>query len=173
MRSGGARRLADRLVGLAIPPVVLDGYRGSPLDLGEFAEAFPLVVYLYPGGFWSPEDGEDAALLDAVQHRAFRDHQRDLEARKYRAIGISSQSGRAQRETALANGVAHWLLRDPEFHLARELRLPTFTTADGCWYRRLMFVTRGARIEKAFFPVSDAGRSMAHVIAWMAMQGVG
>jgi len=173
MRPGWARLLAERLVGLVIPPVVLNGYRGSPLDLGEFAETFPLVVYMYPGGFWSPEDGEDAPLLDAIQHRAFRDHQPDLEARNYRAIGISSQSERAQRDAAVANGVAHRLLRDPEFHLARELRLPTFTTADGCWYRRLMLVTRGARIEKAFFPVSDAGRSAAHVIAWTAMQGIG
>ena len=59
MRSGGARRLVDRLVGLAIPPGVLNGHRWSPLDL---------VVCMCPGGFWSPrgelrdEDSLDSRL---------------------------------------------------------------------------------------------------------------
>jgi peroxiredoxin len=173
MNPSQAHRLADRLTGLRLPSVVLSGYRGLPLDLCEFAHTFPLVVYLYPGGCWSPEDGEDTPLVDAVQHCAFRDHQPALEARKYRAIGISSQFLNAQRETALASGVSHTLLRDPELLLARELGLPTFSADGGCWYRRLMLVTSGAQVEKAFFPVSAAGRSAAQVIAWVTMQGLG
>jgi peroxiredoxin len=157
-----ARRFADRLIGLQVPSVVLTGYRGCPLDLREFAQAFPLVVYFYPSGRWSPEDGEDTPLIDAIQHRAFRDHQPGLEARKYRAIGISSQSQNAQRESALASRISHMLLRDPGLLLARELALSVFSADRG-----------GARVEKAFFPVTAAGRSAVQVIAWMAMQGIG
>src|SRR5580704_12791321 len=87
-RSREARRLADRLLGLQIPSLVLSGYPGSAVDLRELAQAFPLVIYLYPGGGWSAQDGEDTPLLDAVQHRAFRRHQRDLEARGYQLIGV-------------------------------------------------------------------------------------
>ncbi len=164
--------MADRLLGLQIPSLVLSGYPGSAVDLRELAQAFPLVIYLYPGGGWSAQDGEDTPLADAVQHRAFRRHQRDLEARGYQLIGVSSQSQTAQREAALANGVAHALLGDPELQLARALGLPTFTLDGGFWYHRLTLVVGGGRIQKAFFPVSSAARSAAQVIAWMTIQGI-
>jgi peroxiredoxin len=171
-RSREARRLADRLLGLQIPSLVLSGYPGSAVDLRELAQAFPLVIYLYPGGGWSAQDGEDTPLLDAVQHRAFRRHQRDLEARGYQLIGVSSQSQTAQREAALANGVAHALLGDPELRLGRGLGLPAFTLDGGFWYHRLTLVVGSGRIQKAFFPVSSAARSPAQVIAWMTIQGI-
>jgi peroxiredoxin len=164
--------LADRLHGLQLPSVVLSGYRGSAIDLREFAQTFALVIYVYPGGAWSPEDGEDTPLVDAGQHRAFLRHQSDLEARGYQAIGVSSQSQHAQRDTALADGVSHILLRDPDFQLARDLGLPTFDAEGGRWYHRLTLVVGGGRVEKVFFPVSSAGRSAAQVIAWMTIQGI-
>jgi peroxiredoxin len=170
--SGEARRLADRLVGRPIPSVLLGGFDGSAVNLCELADAFGLVIYLWPGCASSPSDGEQTSLMDAAQHRAFGEHQRDLEARQYRVIGISSQSQRSQRQSALEHAVAHMLLSDPELQLARELELPTFELDAARWYQRLTLVASGGRIEKAFFPVSSAAHSAAQVIAWLSVQGI-
>jgi peroxiredoxin len=145
---------------------MLEPFQGFPLNLGEFAATFPVVVYLYPGGGSSPEEGMDAARMDALQHRAFRDHGPDLDAHGYCAIGISSRSVSLLGESALAEGISHGLLSDPGLRVAAGLGLPTFELDGACWYHRLTFVAAGGRIQKAFFPVS-AGRSAAQVIAWM------
>jgi peroxiredoxin len=161
------RGVADRLVGLEIPSTVLERFQGQPLNLGEFAAAFPVVLYVYPGGCCSPEDGTNARRMDALQHRAFRDHEPDLEAHGYQAIGISGQPGRPQEESALELGISHRLLRDPELRLARELGLPTFEADGARWYQRLTLVAAGGRVQKAFFPVASPARSAAQVLAWM------
>jgi peroxiredoxin len=175
----GARRLADRLIGLPIPSLVLNDYRGEPLDLRRFADAFPLVIYLYPGCSYSPGDGEQTRLMDAMQHQAFRDCQPDLLARTYRTIAISSQSSNSQCESVRDNAIEHKLLCDPDMLFGKELGLPTFEVDRGCWYQRLTLVTNRATthqqrtIAKAFSPVLSAARNAEQVIAWMQVQGDG
>lgn len=170
--SGAARRVADRLVGLEIPSVVLGGGWEQAVDLYEFACQWPVVIYLYPGCSGSAGDRGETVLLDAAQHRAFRKHQRDLEAHNYRAVGVSSQSKESQRQAAFTGRVSHKLLRDPELELARALGLPTFMRDGAGWYERLVLVASGGRVEKAFYPVSNPARSAAQVIAWLALRGV-
>ena len=65
----------------------------------------------------------------------------------------------------------HTLLCDPELELARELGLPTFTRGASRGYERLVLVAGRGRIEKVFFPVANASRSAAQVLAWMTLQG--
>jgi peroxiredoxin len=166
---GEMRHLSDRLVGQPIPPVVLDSFR-SPVDLGQFARAFSLVVYLYPGSRSSP-DGEDTPRMDGVQHRAFRAHERELMALEFHTIGVSSQSTRSQLQCAQANRLGHRLLSDPQLLLARELGLPTFDADGAWWYRRLMLVVTGGRIAHAF-SVRDPARSPAQAIAWTLIHSV-
>jgi peroxiredoxin len=164
-------RLADALVGLELPPIVLEGHEDGGLQLREYAVALPVVLYFYPG---SP--GSSAAdpvdLMDSAQHRAFRDWREDLDVRGYRAIGISSESLSAQRLTALRNRVPHRLLSDPRLELAELLGLPTSAVAGRAAYERLTLVACGARIEKAFFPIASPARSAAQVLAWMTMHGI-
>jgi peroxiredoxin len=167
------RRVADRLVGLKIPCVVLRDHQKNDLQLGAYTAALPVVVYFYPGSATSPVEGDPVALMDALQHRAFRDHRADLEARGYRAIGISSESLSAQRLTTLRNRLPQQLLSDPKLDLAQQLQLPTFALAGKRWYQRLTLVVSARRIEKAFFPVPSPARNAAQVIAWMTMQGIG
>jgi peroxiredoxin len=170
-RSNIARCLSDRLVGVDIPSVILRSSDEFPLNLRQFASGFRLVVYLYPGASSSPQDGEDTPLVDSVQHRAFRDHQPELEARGYRAIGISSQPEEARRRAVVENRLTHRLLGDPKLQLAQDLGLPTFTIDGVHWYRRLTLVASQGRIVKVFYPVSSAERSAAQVIAWMKLHG--
>jgi peroxiredoxin len=115
-------------------------------------------------------DGQDTAGMDAIQHRAFRDRQPEIEAAGYRVIAISSQSEQAQRRVVAENRLTHRLLSDPKLTLARELKLPTFPLDGARWYRRLMLVTSEGHVQKAFFPVSSPARSADQVIAWMTIQ---
>jgi len=167
--SSEARRVADRLVGLPVPSVVL----GGGVDLRELVAESASVFYLFPGSSSSPGDGEDTPLMDAAQHWAFRNQRADLEDRSYRVIGVSSQSEDAQLLAEVTHRTEHMLLSDPELRLARELTLPTFEV-DGtsCYQRLTLVIARGGCIEKAFFPVACAGRSAAQVVAWMTIQGI-
>jgi peroxiredoxin len=164
-------RLADRLGGLPIPRVVLSCFQGYPVNLKQYANGFPLVIYFYPGSSSSPEDGHDCPMMDAAQHRAFRDHQPDFVAHEYRAIGISSQSEQAQHKSAADDHISHLLLTDPTLQLAQELELPTFTADHKRWYQRLTLVASGGSVDKAFYPVPSAARSAAQVIAWLRLHG--
>jgi len=130
------------------------------------------VIYIYPGGRSSPEDGKDTPRLDGVQHRAFRARKGELAGLGATVIGISSQPRSAQLDSLVAGRVPHLLVSDPELLLARELELPTFTADGARWYRRLTLVATGGHIEKAFFPVSVA-RSAAQVITWMRLHDAG
>jgi peroxiredoxin len=131
-----------------------------------------VVLYFYQGCSDVLEDRVNTDRLDAAQHRAFRDHKPDLDARDYRAIGISSQTSRLQGESALLHDIPHLLLSDPELLVADALELPTFEKDGGPWYERLTLVVGLGRVQKAFFPVANAARSAAQVIAWMQIQGI-
>jgi peroxiredoxin len=167
-----ARCLADRLVGVPLPSVLLASFREDPLDLRQLAQERPLVIYVYPGAHRSPADGEQTPLMDHAQHRAFCDRCADLVARGYGAVGISSQSTQSQKQSALAGRLTQRLFSDRELQLAAELELATFEVDGACWYQRLTLVVKDGRIEKAFFPVASAGRSAAQVITWMQVRGI-
>jgi peroxiredoxin len=160
--------VADRLVGVLIPSVVLSGSGEPSLDVRRFACGYPLVIYLFPGCENSPEDGGDTQRMDTLQHRAFRDHRLDLEARGYRTIGISSQEAGAQRRAIVEERLTQRLLGDPCLQLAERLWLPTFVDEGVPRYRRLILVVHDGSIVKVFFPVCSA----AQVIAWMMIQGI-
>ena len=148
---------------------MLEGGWERALDLRESTCSTTAVIYFYPGCGNSPE-GEETSL-DFAQHRAFRDHQPDLEARGCCTIGVSSQSREAQWQVAHVNAVTQRMLCDPRLELARQLGLPTFIRCGARWYERLVMVVISGRIEKVFFPVACASRSAAQVIAWMILHG--
>ncbi len=168
----GPRCVTNELVGREIPSVLLDRYDGLAVNVAQFAQLFPLAIYMYPAIGPFRENAEDTVSMDAAQHQAFRDHQPDLEARGYRAIGISSQSPESQGREIFENRLSHMLLSDPQLKLADALDLPTVTVAGRPRYLRLTLVVSRGHIEKVFFPVASAPRSASQVIAWMKIQGI-
>ena len=170
--SGAPRWVAEDLVGREMPSVVLDRYDGLALNLGQFAQGFPLVVYMYPAVGPFGESAENTAPIDAVQHQAFRDHQPDLEVRGYRVIGIGSQRPESLGREIFENRLSHMLLSDRQLQLADDLGLPTVIVAGRPRYLRLTLVVTRGHIEKVFFPVASAPRSAAQVIAWIKVQGL-
>lgn len=163
-------RLVDRLVGLPLPPVVMTGFDG-PLNLSDLTVNAPLVLYLYPGTATSPSDGDSSPLTDVLEHRAFRDHQPDLEAMGASAFGISSQSLESQLQILVDHAIPpRQLLRDTRLHLASELGVATFILNGACWYHRLTLIALDGEIVKAW--AADPARTAAQAVAWMQLRGI-
>jgi peroxiredoxin len=127
------------------------------------------VIYIYPGSRSSPDDRGETPMVDAVQHRAFRDLQSDIASRHFGIAGVSSESPHGQYACARANRLTHALLADTQCLLARELGLPTFDLDGTRWYQRLTLIVTGGRITTVFFPVI-AARSAAQALAWIKVQ---
>ncbi|HEY3830138.1 MAG TPA: redoxin domain-containing protein [Solirubrobacteraceae bacterium] len=163
-----ARRLIDGLLRRQIPSLVLPSTGGAAIDVRDLGQG-QVVFYLYPGSPTSPDDGADTPMVDAVQHRAFRDHLGEMTARHVNVAGISSQPLEVQYRGAKANQLTQTLLTDPECQLAEALELPTFMLEGAKWYRRLTLIVSAGRINKVFFPVS-AARNADQVLAWMKVQ---
>lgn len=162
--------LVDRLVGLPLPPVVMTGFDGS-LKLSDVTINAPLVLYLYPGTPTSPTDGEGSPLLDVLEHRAFRDHQSDLEAMGASAFGVSSQSLESQLQILVDHAIPpRQFLRDTELHLASELGLATFMLNGARWYHRLTLIAINGDIVKAW--AASPVRTAAQAVAWMQLRGI-
>jgi peroxiredoxin len=165
-----SRGLVDRLVGRRLPPVAMAGFDG-PLNLWDFAMNTPLVIYFYPGSPRSPDDGDSSLVMDGLEHRAFRDHQPDLEAMGSSAVGVSSQSLEAQLQILVDHAIPpRQLLRDTDLHLASELGLATFMLDGARWYRRLTLIAIGGEIVKAW--AANPGRTAAQSVAWMQLRGI-
>lgn len=163
------RHLVDGLCGRVVPPLLLAASCGDPVSLESFASGSG-VIYLYPGATSSPDGGESSLLVDAAQHRGFRDLGPDMSVLKLTVVGVSTQSQDAQIRSVVANRLQHTLLSDPQLLLADRLELPTFACDGARWYRRLTIVVRHGRIGKVFYPVEGA-RNPAQVIAWAKVQG--
>jgi peroxiredoxin len=108
-------------------------------------------------------------MMDAAQHRGFRDHFGEMTARQVNVAGISSQPPGMQYRGAKANQLTQMLLTDSGCRLAQALELPTFTLEGAKRYRRLTMIASAERIIKVFFPVS-AARNADQVLAWMKVQ---
>ena len=162
-------RLVERLVGMPLPPVGMAGFDG-PLNLSDFSMSAPIVIYLYPGASTSPDDGDSSLLMDVLEHRAFRDHQPDLEAMGSSAFGVSSQSLESQLQILVDHAIPpRQILRDTELHLASELGLATFVLNGARWYHRLTLITINGEIVKAW--ATHPARTAAQAVAWMQLRG--
>lgn len=154
------RRLAraSGLQGAVVPTARFGCYARTPVAVPELALAVELGLYLYPGSVCSPEDGYESPLRDSVQHRSFADRREALGALGYSAVGLSSQSGDAQRRVVADTGMSHMLLSDPDLVLAGTLGLPTFNMDHADGYCRFS-VPSGRRSAKCRGSSSVASRT--------------
>jgi|HubBroStandDraft_3_1064219.scaffolds.fasta_scaffold150489_1 peroxiredoxin len=163
------RQLVEGLVGLAVPALLLSSNRGEPLNLQDFTSR-STVIYVYPGSSSSPDGGSISSLVDAAEHRGFRDLAPELGAMGFRVVGISTQPPETQIEDGWANRLDHLLLSDSRLKLADALGLPTFMSDNTEFYRRSTMIVRHGRIVKIFFPV-ESTRNPAQVLAWARIHG--
>jgi peroxiredoxin len=159
------RRLSSLLVGRELPQVLLDGFLGT-----ELAVRSGVVLYVYPGLGRSPDGGENSAMLDVAQHRAYDALERELAALDLFVLGVSSQPWRRPQQAVAGSEVRHMLLGDPEFLLAENLGLPTFEEGGVRGYRRLTLLIRRGTIGKVSYPVRSPETDPAEALRWIRAQ---
>lgn len=164
--SGGVEpnELVSRLTGAAIPHVELDFVGASHATCLDALDT-SLVIYFYPGCLTSGGYESDTPLVDAEQHRGFRELRDDFDARHFTVVGVSSQPTKKQEETITANRLPHQLARDGALQLADALGLPTFRLGAERFFQRLTLVVMRGIIWQVFFPVVAPGRHAAEVAA--------
>ncbi len=155
------------LLGQRIPPLVLPGPDGRPVDPVRQDTAWT-VIYCFPGAF-APGDSGNPAGWDAIpgtrgctlESETYRDHHRAFAAHDATIHGVS-----AQRPDQLAAFTAHAdlpfpLLSDVALELAAALRLPTFYVAGVERLKRLtMLVDRDRVIRELIYPIHDPAESV-------------
>ena len=161
----------DHLVGLELPPLVLESSRG-PVDLGELGSRLG-VLYVYPrtGHPGRPVPAGWDAIPGArgctPQSCGFRDHTAELVRLGARVAGLSTQTLEEQREFAEREHMPFPVVADPGRRLGTALSLPTFEFRGATLYRRVTVVAADGRIEKVFYPVFPPDRNASDVVAYL------
>lgn len=167
----GPDELLSSLAGAVIPRVGLELVgASSPICLDALDAS--LVIYFYPGCSTSGGSETDTPLVDAEQHRGFRDLRDDFAARHFTVVGVSSQAIERQQEAIAANRLPHPLARDGALQLADALGLPTFRLGAERFFQRLTLVVTRGTIWQVFFPVVAPGRHAAEVAARLRAGGI-
>ena len=169
---------AEHLVGMPVPPLVLQATSGGEIDLAELSRK-RLVAYLYPRtgtpGEALPDGWDDipGARGCTPQSCSYRDALAEFERLGAAVVGVSAQSAAEQAEFATREHIPFALLSDPELRLAEALRLPTFDVAGMTLYRRLTLVAEAGTIVKSFYPVFPPDHDAAAVLAWLTAPSTG
>jgi peroxiredoxin len=164
---GDEAAVLDQLKGQLIPDLELDTASGRPFDFVAHAR---LLIYLYPGASGIIR-GDETPLIDAEQHRAFRDRCEDFQACNFTVLGISSQSIHRQRKAVEVNKLLHELLSDPNFQLAEALDLPTRRVGSARVYERLTLLVRAGWINQALDSLPTPERHPTFVARLLQLQG--
>jgi peroxiredoxin len=166
---------AAHLTGAVMPSITLPATSGEPVDLSRIGPR--AIVYVYPmtgkPGVplvegWDQIPGARGCTPESM---GFRDHYEELTGLGAQVFGLSVQDTAEQAEAATRLKLPFPLLSDSGLVLADQLRLPTFTAADGVVrYKRLTLVLDQGRIEHVFYPVFPPNQHAGEVLAWLRGQ---
>lgn len=162
-----ARLLRRRFPGLGLPPF----WHGLPAQ----HEVSRYVIYTFHC-VGSHSGGEETEELDAAQHCAFRDLREEWSAHRIRVLGLSSQRHVEIAGNAIALGVQHELVADPNLLVAEALELPTWAVDGERYYQRLVLIIDAAtdesgRIAHVFYPVAAPERAACQALTWVKLNG--
>jgi peroxiredoxin len=167
---GGARHLKR---GLRMPDLELPTTAGRGVNLARLAGL--AIVYCYPWtgrpGLPNPPHWDDipGAHGSTPQAEGFRDLHAGFLQVGAEVLGLSTQPTEYQQELAQRLGLPFELVSDAQFALQRALRLPTFSTGDVTYLKRLTLALRDGRIERVYYPVALPAAHAREVCAWLGM----
>jgi peroxiredoxin len=166
----------DHLAGSSLPQLAMPSTGGGVVVLPQVDSEW-LVVYCYPRtGLPDQDPPGGLAAWDAIpgargctpQACSYRDHHAGLVRLGATVYGVSTQETAYQQEVVRRLHLPYDLLSDANLEFSRSLRLPTFTVADCTVIKRLTFIARNGRIEKAFYPVFPPDADAPRILRFLA-----
>jgi peroxiredoxin len=151
------------VVGQLIPDIELDSTFGYPFPLAAHPD---LIIYVYPGASGIIR-GDETPMVDAAQHRGFRDHLPTFTKCGFHVVGLSSQSIQRQRDAAHRHELLHALLSDPTFHLADALGLRTLRLGVVRAYDRITLVITAGWTRRVLDPLPTPESHPALLAEWL------
>ena len=160
----------QRLVGTAVPPVLLTSTDGGAVDV--LAPGRWTVLYCFPGAYapaegayprdWGDIPGAGGCTLEST---TYRDRAPAFAAAGADVRGVSTQRPDQLEAFARHARLPFPLLSDEDQRLAAALRLPTFRAAGQLRLKRLtLLVDPDRRVRAVQFPVPDPAASVGEAL---------
>ena len=163
--------MIKRLAGIAMPSIALAATSGDLIDLAALTGRSIVAVYPWTGraGLPNPPNWDDipGAHGSTPELEGFRDLFAAFAERGVRIFGVSGQDTAYQREMAERLRLPFPILSDAGGAVASALGLPSFTTGDENYLKRLTLLIDAGRIAHVFFPVPDPAGHAAEVLEWL------
>jgi peroxiredoxin len=160
----------NSLADVALPAIALPATSGELVDLASLPGRSILAVYPWTGRLDLPNppnwDTIPGAHGSTPELEGFRDLYAEFQRRDVRIFGMSRQPTEYQKEMVERLRLPFPILSDGGA-FASALALPSFTTGDENYLKRLTLVVDAGRIAHMFFPVPDPARHADEVLRWV------
>ena len=161
--------------GTKLPSIALPATSGDLIDLAALPGRSIVAVYHWTGrpGVPSPPNWDDiqGAHGSTPELEGFRDLFTAFAEQSVRIFGLSRQPTEYQKEMVDRLRLPFPILSDAGGAFASALELPSFTTGDENYLKRLTLIVDAGRIAHVFFPVPDPARHANDVLHWFKENG--
>ena len=157
--------------GTKLPSIALPATSSEVIDLASLPGLSLVAVYPWTGrpGLANPPNWDDipGAHGSTPELEGFRDLHAEFERRGVRLFGLSRQDTGYQKEMVERLRLPFPILSDAGGAFASALDLPSFTTGEANYLKRLTLLIDAARIAHIFFTVRDPAGHARDVLDWL------
>ena len=162
----------NHLFNMEVPNISLLNQDGNMLKLNR-KDTFRLVLYFYsmtgnpnkklPKN-WNDIQGASGCTF---QNLSFRDNYDKLIKLNALPIGISTQTVEEIKEMTTRLGIQHDILSDSALECIRKFSLPTFSTENRIFIKKLTLIVEKNIIKKVFYPIDLLNKHVEDIIEWL------
>jgi peroxiredoxin len=162
----------DHLLSTIIPAISLPSQDGNLLKLNR-SDTFRLVIFCYPmtgrpdvplPNSWNLIPGARGCT---PQNCSFRDNYDNLIIANALPVGVSTQSISDIKEMTMRLQIPYDVVSDQELILASAINLPTFSTDDKKFLKRVTMIVEKSVIKKVFYPIFPPNMHINEVLEWL------
>ena len=163
---------ANHLENSSIPCISLPNQEGNFLRLDR-SDTFRMILYFFPmtgrpdrplPENWNSIPGASGCTLETCK---FRDKYDDLITLNAVPIGVTSQTVEYNKEMTNRLGIPFDVLSDVKLELKDSLSLPTFSTENKIYLKRLTLIIEKKIVKKVFYPIYPIEKHVDDIIAWL------